>query len=250
MPSRHQLNDKLDNQSVYLAEQRRTNGEMKESLLYILHSNGINPGVVVDRNRFREVFTSKYGKVRIYKIQSVSEESKEWVLNNRVCDAPGSWFFPGQYPLHWKKFFPKCVILPNSRTLIARLVVTMNTRKTISKTWTKGSILVVLMAVKAKKGTIKKLSPETIGQYNEKRHWQRTFTRWLHSGYFTTGRCQSNKDTHKEISAQDCLVHWCMSWRRTAERAISSCSRCLKRDEMSDYCHRDGIRWKLCCSVR
>ena len=38
-------------------------------------------------------------------------------------------------------------------------------------------ILVVLMAVKAKKGTIKKLSPETIGQYNEKRHWQRTFTR-------------------------------------------------------------------------
>jgi dolichyl-diphosphooligosaccharide--protein glycosyltransferase len=29
---------------------------------------------------------------------SVSEESKEWVMNNRQCDAPGSWFCPGQYP--------------------------------------------------------------------------------------------------------------------------------------------------------
>ena len=44
------------------------------------------------------MFRSKYGKVRIYKIMSVSKESKEWVLNNRVCDAPGSWFCPGQYP--------------------------------------------------------------------------------------------------------------------------------------------------------
>lgn len=31
-------------------------------------------------------------------IQSVSKESKEWVVNNRKCDAPGSWFCPGQYP--------------------------------------------------------------------------------------------------------------------------------------------------------
>jgi dolichyl-diphosphooligosaccharide--protein glycosyltransferase len=48
--------------------------------------------------RFREVYTSENGKVRIYKVQSVSKESKEWVVQNRKCDAPGSWFCPGQYP--------------------------------------------------------------------------------------------------------------------------------------------------------
>lgn len=68
------------------------------SLLYKLHSNGLVPGVEVDRNRFREVYRSKYGKVRIYKVMAVSKESKEWVLQNRKCDAPGSWFCPGHYP--------------------------------------------------------------------------------------------------------------------------------------------------------
>lgn len=68
------------------------------SLLFKLHSNGIVEGVQADPNRWKEVFRSKYGKVRIYKILSVSKESKKWVQNNRVCDAPGSWFCPGQYP--------------------------------------------------------------------------------------------------------------------------------------------------------
>jgi dolichyl-diphosphooligosaccharide---protein glycosyltransferase len=36
-------------------------------------------------------------------IQSVSQESKEWVEKNRVCDAPGSWFCRGQYPPALKK---------------------------------------------------------------------------------------------------------------------------------------------------
>jgi dolichyl-diphosphooligosaccharide---protein glycosyltransferase len=76
---------------------------LKASLLYTLHSNGLVPGVIADRNRFNEVFKSKYGKVRIYKIMSVSKESKEWVAQNRVCDAPGSWFCPGQYPPALKK---------------------------------------------------------------------------------------------------------------------------------------------------
>ncbi|KAL7546085.1 hypothetical protein ACHAWF_009423 [Thalassiosira exigua] len=71
---------------------------MERSLLYKLHSNGLRPGVDVDKNRFKEVYKSTHGKVRIYRINSVSKESKEWVLNNRVCDAPGSWFCPGQYP--------------------------------------------------------------------------------------------------------------------------------------------------------
>jgi dolichyl-diphosphooligosaccharide--protein glycosyltransferase len=46
------------------------------------------------------VFRSKYGKVRIFKILGVSQESKDWVSNpeNRLCDVPGSWYCPGQYP--------------------------------------------------------------------------------------------------------------------------------------------------------
>jgi dolichyl-diphosphooligosaccharide---protein glycosyltransferase len=72
--------------------------QLSESLLYKLHSNGLVPGVHADSNRWKEVFRSKYGKVRIYKILSVSNESKDWVKNNRVCDAPGSWYCPGQYP--------------------------------------------------------------------------------------------------------------------------------------------------------
>jgi dolichyl-diphosphooligosaccharide--protein glycosyltransferase len=79
--------------------------DMRKSLLYKLHSHNLVPDVQADRNRFREVFTSTYGKVRIYKILSVSKESKDWVANpeNRVCDAPGSWMCRGQYPPALKK---------------------------------------------------------------------------------------------------------------------------------------------------
>eukprot|EP00978_Attheya_sp_CCMP212_P022967 scaffold69486_cov57-Attheya_sp.AAC.5 len=87
--------------------------KMSESLLYKLHSHGIVPGVVADKNRFQHVHTSKHGKVRIFRIMSVSKESKNWVAdpNNRICDAPGSWFCKGQYPpalqkvLHQKQDF-------------------------------------------------------------------------------------------------------------------------------------------------
>lgn len=73
---------------------------MEESLLYKLTMNQVKPEVQINPNRFREVYRSKYGKVRIYKILSVSQESKDWVANpaNRKCDAPGSWFCRGQYP--------------------------------------------------------------------------------------------------------------------------------------------------------
>merc|ERR1712194_961050 len=71
---------------------------MARSLLFHLHSNGIVEGVEVDKNRFKEVYKTKHGKVRIYRVMSVSKESKEWVLKNRVCDAPGSWYCKGQYP--------------------------------------------------------------------------------------------------------------------------------------------------------
>eukprot|EP00980_Cylindrotheca_fusiformis_P001418 scaffold345_cov134-Cylindrotheca_fusiformis.AAC.29 len=71
---------------------------MKKSLLYRLHGNKIKPGVEADPEKWEEVFRSKYGRVRIYKILGVSEESKKWVEENRKCDAEGSWFCPGTYP--------------------------------------------------------------------------------------------------------------------------------------------------------
>jgi dolichyl-diphosphooligosaccharide---protein glycosyltransferase len=73
---------------------------MERSLLYRLHGNQIKKGVNADKDKWEEVYRSKYGRVRIYKIKGVSEESKKWVSDpaNRVCDVPGSWFCPGQYP--------------------------------------------------------------------------------------------------------------------------------------------------------
>ena len=73
---------------------------MAQSFLYKLHSHKIRPGVTAPEDKFEEVYRSKYGKVRIYKLKGVSEESKLWVADqkNRRCDVPGSWFCPGQYP--------------------------------------------------------------------------------------------------------------------------------------------------------
>ena len=71
---------------------------MERSLLYRLHGNKIKPNVVADPDKWTEVFRSRYGRVRIYKINGVSEESKRWIAKNRKCDVEGSWFCPGQYP--------------------------------------------------------------------------------------------------------------------------------------------------------
>lgn len=81
-------------------QQRTPTPMMASSVLYRMHSHNQVPGVKVDSNRFREVFTSKYNKVRIFEVLKVSQKSKRWVANpkNRVCDAPGSWYCAGQYP--------------------------------------------------------------------------------------------------------------------------------------------------------
>lgn len=73
---------------------------MRESLLFQLVGHGLKEGVMADPNRFTHKFTSKYNKCRVFKVQSVSQESKKWVadVKNRDCDAPGSWFCRGQYP--------------------------------------------------------------------------------------------------------------------------------------------------------
>ena len=82
---------------------------MRKSLLYKLTQFGYKPDVKVNPKRFEHVFTSKYGKVRIFKIVGVSKKSKRWIANpaNRVCDAPGSWYCSGQYPPALHKLIAK-----------------------------------------------------------------------------------------------------------------------------------------------
>eukprot|EP00912_Choanoflagellata_sp_UC4_P001252 UC4_evm1s779 len=83
---------------------------MAESLLYKLTQWGYRQDIKLDtKNRFKEVFTSKYGKVRIFKVQKVSKESKAWIADpaNRVCDAEGSWYCSGQYPPALKSLIDK-----------------------------------------------------------------------------------------------------------------------------------------------
>jgi dolichyl-diphosphooligosaccharide---protein glycosyltransferase len=82
---------------------------MAKSLLYKLHQNRIRPGVTLDKKLFQEVFMSKYGKVRIYQILGVSQASKKWTSDpqNRLCDAPGSWYCNGQYPPGLHKLLAK-----------------------------------------------------------------------------------------------------------------------------------------------
>lgn len=103
----------------FLDRQGTPSPMMERSLLYRLHSNKLDTTdkfvVVADPEKWEEVFRSKYGKVRIYKILGVDMESKAWVKDcaNRVCDAEGSWFCPGRYPpalqkiIAQKKDFPQ-----------------------------------------------------------------------------------------------------------------------------------------------
>ena len=64
----------------------------------VMHNHA--PDATVDDTLFKEVYSSKYGKVRIFKVLKVSKKSKKWVADpaNRKCDRPGSWYCPGQYP--------------------------------------------------------------------------------------------------------------------------------------------------------
>jgi len=81
----------------------RPTPKMASSLLFKL----VSPQGSVDPSRFKEVYTSKYRKVRIYKVIDVDEESKAWVANpaNRMCDhEDGTGFCPGAYPPALDKF--------------------------------------------------------------------------------------------------------------------------------------------------
>eukprot|EP00516_Mucochytrium_quahogii_P012094 CAMPEP_0203800352 /NCGR_PEP_ID=MMETSP0100_2-20121128/10487_1 /ASSEMBLY_ACC=CAM_ASM_000210 /TAXON_ID=96639 /ORGANISM=" , Strain NY0313808BC1" /LENGTH=214 /DNA_ID=CAMNT_0050706461 /DNA_START=182 /DNA_END=825 /DNA_ORIENTATION=- len=98
--------DPLCSQLGFLDRQMTPSPFMAKSLIYKLHSAQIRPGVTVNPQRFQNVFNSKYGKVRIWKVLKVDKKSKEWVANpeNRVCDPPGSWICKGQYPPAFQKF--------------------------------------------------------------------------------------------------------------------------------------------------
>jgi dolichyl-diphosphooligosaccharide--protein glycosyltransferase len=78
----------------------RPTKSMEASMLYKMHSGDLKPGVTIDKKLFTEAYKSKYGLVRIWKIQNVSLETKAWLADpaNRQCDRPGSWYCPGQYP--------------------------------------------------------------------------------------------------------------------------------------------------------
>jgi len=82
---------------------------MEKSLLYKLVEHNNKNGVRVNERYFKHVHTTKHGLLRIYEVQNVSQESKDWVAdpNNRICDAPGSWYCVGQYPPALHKLIAK-----------------------------------------------------------------------------------------------------------------------------------------------
>ena len=84
----------------YDREQMQPTPMMKASLLYNLAMYQVNPAVKLDTKLFQLVKSTKYGKVKIFKVMNVSAQSKAWIANatNRKCDAPGSWYCVGNYP--------------------------------------------------------------------------------------------------------------------------------------------------------
>merc|ERR1712061_730340 len=73
---------------------------MAKSFLYKAVNHNLQPGVKLNAKYWKEVHTTKYGLMRIFKVLNVSKESKAWIADpkNLVCDAPGSWYCVGQYP--------------------------------------------------------------------------------------------------------------------------------------------------------
>ena len=92
--------DPLCSHFGFMGSYDRPTPSMKRSLLYNLASVGTNPKITLNDKMFKMVYQSTYGLVRIFKVMNVSQESKDWVADpaNRVCDRPGSWYCPGQYP--------------------------------------------------------------------------------------------------------------------------------------------------------
>mmetsp|Transcript_58297 Transcript_58297/g.118573 ORF Transcript_58297/g.118573 Transcript_58297/m.118573 type:complete len:444 (+) Transcript_58297:1-1332(+) len=73
---------------------------MANSFLYKAVNHRVREGVQLNSKYWKEVHTTKYGLLRVFKVLNISIESKKWIADpaNRVCDAPGSWYCVGQYP--------------------------------------------------------------------------------------------------------------------------------------------------------
>jgi len=82
---------------------------MKKSLVYNLYMHGKQTKAGADPKLFEMVWKSPRDELRFFKVLNVSQESKDWVANpeNKICDAPGSWYCVGQYPPAIKKFLSK-----------------------------------------------------------------------------------------------------------------------------------------------
>lgn len=82
---------------------------MRESFLYRAVKHNLEKGIFLDSKYWKEVHTTKYGLMRVFKVVNASKESKQWIADpkNRVCDAPGSWYCVGQYPPALKKLIDK-----------------------------------------------------------------------------------------------------------------------------------------------
>ena len=76
------------------------NGQPSNSMRASLLFNLIQTPHRLNKTRWQHVYTSRFGKVQIFKIKRVSLRSKKWIRNetNRVCASPGSWYCQGQYP--------------------------------------------------------------------------------------------------------------------------------------------------------
>ena len=73
---------------------------MSASLMWHLSARDAPDGsTFVNTDKFKEVYKSVNGLVRIVQVLQVSEESKAWGADpaSRECDAPGSWYCPGTY---------------------------------------------------------------------------------------------------------------------------------------------------------
>merc|ERR1740121_28482 len=90
-------------------DQNRPTQMMKKSLVYNLYMHGASSTAKADPNLFELVWTSSGDQMRFFKVLNVSEESKEWVASpeNKICDAPGSWYCGGQYPPAIQSFLAK-----------------------------------------------------------------------------------------------------------------------------------------------
>ena len=121
----------------FVNEQRNPTPMMANSLLYKMtsaHSPATGqgrPGVSVNESYYKEVYTSRFGKVRIYEVQGVNQRSKRWLADpgNRICDPPGSWQCPGQYPPAVQK------VLHNSGERARRMIKGGYKPDELAKSW-------------------------------------------------------------------------------------------------------------------